>query len=503
VTSRSILFAAGRPELVGEPPPSFADLNLDQLVASVTSGRDGYELAPFFSTPLRSVDEVRYRHEVLQDLESEPLRACVEAFAERMRSMRKQLSVAKELRYRYQRERWFLDAARTYCDAVAAFAEELPEPGSRGLQVIRDELKRLVASDAFAKLDGDERDVRERLGQVSYSLEITGGRVRVSRYAGEDDYGAEVAQTFAKFKQGEVKDFRVELSRLAEMNHVEAGVLDRVALLYPETFGALEAFARDHSGFLDETVGAFDREVQFYLAYLELVGRLRDAGLAFCYPEVDETPTIVAASDTFDIALADKLAGEVVPNDFRLEDGQRIFVVSGPNQGGKTTFARTFGQLHQLAALGLLVPGREATLRLCDEVFTHFEKEEKLEDLSGKLQDDLLRVHEILERATARSVVILNEIFTSTTLADATFLGTKVLEEVLERGALCVCVTFVEELAELDDAVVSMVSCVEPDDPSVRTFKVIRRPADGRAYALAIAEKYRVTYEALKERIAS
>lgn len=495
-------------DLAEEEPPYFRDLNLDQLVEALTAGREQYDLRPFFWTPLHGVDAILYRHEVLRDLQGEVLLEHVGAFAQRMRVMRDHLAKAAARRHRHQRERWFLEAVLVYGEAVDTLVRDLAaeELGSRGLLAFRDDLAGHVVSDAFRGLMAEAQEVAGALSEVAYRLEIRGNQIKVSAFEGEPDYSADVLATFERFKRGAVEDHLVKIPDHAEMNHVEAGVLDRVARLNPEAFGALDAFCERHRDYLDETVRAFDREVQFYVAYLEFVERLAARGLAFCLPRVSEGSKEVLGREAFDVALASKLAAErspVVCNDFELSDPERVFVVSGPNQGGKTTFARTFGQMHHLASLGCPVPGTEAQLFLFDQLFTHFEREEALDDLSGKLQDDLLRVHDILEHATPSSIVVMNEIFTSTTLDDAIFLGTEVLGKIIERDILCVCVTFVDELASLGDTVVSMVSTVEPENPAVRTFKLERRPADGLSYAVAIADKYGLTYGALKGRIAA
>jgi len=492
----------------GVQPEYFSDLNLDQFVSSVTRGREEYDLAPFLCQHLEDPGTVSYRQEVFRDLEDPVVFEQISAFAQAMREVRECLAQAEQLHYHYQAESWFVDAVDLYCGAVSSLARELAqlELRSRGMRGLRGYLAEHVASRAFTGLVSGSQQVHQGLSAVHYCVNIRGGRVRVAKYDGEADYSTEVLATFERFEQGAAKDYRVAFSDPPEMNHIEANVLTLVARLYPEVFARLDEYCNLQRDFLDPVVRRFDREVQFYMSYLEHLGALRSAGLCFCYPEVTRRSKEIFAEGTFDLVLAKSLlstGSTVVCNDFYLSGPERVLVVSGPNQGGKTTFARMFGQLHHLATIGCPVPGRKARLYLFDQLYTHFEREEDLSNLTGKLEDDLLRTRQILSVATTDSIVVMNEIFASTTLRDSLFLATKVMARLVELDVLSVFVTFVDELATFAPSTVSMVSTIVPANPAERTYKVVRRPADGLAYALAIAEKYGVTYDALKKRVSS
>jgi len=505
---RSILFGplGDQPTALPAAPAFFTDLNLDQIGAAITRGLDQYELMPYFRTPLPDEAAVAYRHEVVRDLRRPEVREIVTGFARRMQAMRQALTRAAQLGHPYQQQRWFLDAAGIYGRAVQSLTEQLQaaELTSEGLRSLRAYLEGYTSSAGYQQLTTHVRDLLGRLGQVRYCVHIRGTRVRVTRYEDEADYGAAVEQTFAKFRQGEVNDYRAPFRSLAEMDQVEGQILDCVAQLYPELFQDLTGFGHAHAGFADATLGTFDREVQFYLAYLDYIRPLESAGLPFCYPEVSPDGHRVRVDDGFDLALASKLAGRrtVVQNSFHLDGPERAIVVTGPNQGGKTTFARMAGQLFYLASLGLPVPGRIAQLFLPDQIFGHFDIEEDLEDFRGRLEHELIRMREILRQASHRSVVVMNESFASTTLEDASFLGAEILRQLIAKDLVCVYVTFIDQLASLGPACVSMVAGIDPANPADRTFRVVRKPADGLAYAAAIAGRHGLSYQRLKERIA-
>ena len=381
----SILYETELPPQLPDPVPApdfFVELNLDQVVAAIVAHRDEYNLKPFFHAPPPDVETVHYRHEVMQDLEQETVIDFVKAFSAKMRSMREQIARLNKLHYRFQKEAVFLDAIAFYCDAVVQLAKDLKAAHleSRGLDRLRRHVEDYVQSAAFSSLESAMKEIKRDLAAIEYELFIGNSSVTVRKFESEPDYGAAVAATFERFKQGAVKDYEFKLVDFFEMNHVEAHILDFVAALHPDLFGRLDRYFSENQAYLEPVIARWDREIQFYVSYLDYIRPLKRTGLHFCYPALSDASKAVHVRRTFDIALANKLVGEkasVVANDFELSGRERIFVVSGPNQGGKTTFARTFGQLHYLARLGSPVPGAEADLFIFDELLTHFPKKRR------------------------------------------------------------------------------------------------------------------------------
>ncbi|MBN9147229.1 MULTISPECIES: DNA mismatch repair protein MutS [unclassified Nitrobacter] len=505
----SILFPPGlerQPDHANEPD-CFIDLNLDQVIAAVVAKRDEKVLRPIFYSSYRNEEIVRYRQAVFADLERSDVFALFPAFCETMRSVRASLGYAEQASCRSHQHTVFLRAVGLYFHGVTSLLHDLQSvaPQSSGLRNLLSYLTAYSDSTAFRQLASETAELQELLSHLSYGMLFRGDHVTVRKYASEPDYTVTVLERFAKFRESKATATAPRKSTDGfSLNHVEQAILEFVSRLFPAEFRRLDEFAVCHGEFIDKTIARFDHEIEFYVAYLDFIDPLKRTGLSFCYPEISVSSKTTLVKNSFDLALAAKLVpekGAVVCNDFHLFGHERLLVVTGPNQGGKTTFARMFGQLHFLASLGCPVPGKAVRLFLPDRIFTHFEKEEDITNLRGKLEDELVRLHVSCEIMTSHSVIVLNEVFNSTSLGDQIFLSTRVLERILATDAIGVCVTFIDALSTLSGKTVSMVSTVDPENLARRTFEVIRKPADGLAYALSLAQKHGVTYEQLRRRV--
>lgn len=487
-----------------QEPAHFRDVWLDRVVGEVTAGRDAYHLQPLFYEPLTSVAAIAHRQDVFRDLETPDTLDALIHFGEGMRDVRQCRELSTRSRNPRQQDRWFLEGVARYGQTIVRLADQLlaAAPASAGLQATTDYLQQYRASDPFQVMTEAAATLLRELAAVQHIVHIQGSRVAVRRYQGEVDYGARVADTFAKFRQGPVAPYPFQEAPGGDLNHIEARIVDLVAQLEPHLFRRLEAFHRDYRDYLPHTVARLDRESQWYLACHEYVERWRAAGLPLCYPTVADEPGPVVIRGAFHPALMDVMPpGHIVRNDFLLMGPERILVVSGPNQGGKTTYARLFAAVHYLAQLGCPVPAERASVSAFDQIFTHFQRQEEAGHPESQLEGELRRVRDILAAATPHSIVLINEAFSATTVRDGRALGRRVLERLTTLGARTVYVTFLEELSRLSDATVSVVALMASESAGTRAFRLVRQPSDGRAYAASLAARHGLSYDQIRQQI--
>ncbi len=478
------------------------DLRLSGFFEKAASAATCCNVREWYEKPLQDLRSIKYRQEIAKDIEK--LFDVLKGFSGDFERVRRILKMAEKLEWKIARQGWILESAILYCDAVSNLLENLKSGGveSEGLKAFLEYLEGYVMSKRFKELCERAREVKEELSRIEFCLLIELGKFSVRACEGEKDLSIEIEDLFEKFHEKEsCEEYDFKLGERRGISHIEAKMLEFVGKIHPKPFEDLEAFCLSLFPFVDEGIDRFYREVQFYLSYFEAIKPLKEIGLPFTYPEVASGEDFFAKS-LYDMVLAlESFGKEIVLNDFELHDGERAIVVTGPNQGGKTTFARAIGQIHYVASLGLPISAKAARLPACDGIFTHFEREEDVKTLRSKLEDDLVRAKEILEKVTERSLVIMNEVFSSAALEDALSLSRKVMERLLEKGTMTLWVTFIDELSEIDERVVSMVAQVDPRDPTIRTFEVKRMKANGIAHAISIARKYGLTYEEVREKV--
>ena len=170
-------------------------------------------------------------------------------------------------------------------------------------------------------------------------------------------------------------------------------------------------------------------EFAFYLGALRMVRLLRESGLPVCRPEAAPADERVCRIEgSYNLGLAFRLRGKhpnevlgrhIVANDVAFGPEGRIFILTGPNRGGKTTYTQAVGVAQVLFQAGLCVPGAHARISPVDAIYTHFQGEEKPGMDAGRLGEEAKRLSDIFARATRRSLILLNESLSSTSPAKA------------------------------------------------------------------------------------
>jgi hypothetical protein len=242
----------------------------------------------------------------------------------------------------------------------------------------------------------------------------------------------------------------------------ERAIIDATNVL-AQTARFLEGFFADLRG-----------QLAFYVGCLNLTHKLTGLEMPFCIPELLPADS----SDRFwlglyDMSLLFTKGSAVVGNDLEAA-GKRLYIITGANQGGKSTFLRSIGQAQLMAQCGMPVGavGFKAPIRR--SVFTHFIKEEDRSVESGKLDEELVRMRQIADFLERGSMVLFNESFSSTNEREGSEICRQITKALVESGMEIFSVTHLYTFAAsfLGDGQTQFLKAQRRED-SRRTFKIL------------------------------
>jgi DNA mismatch repair ATPase MutS len=292
-------------------------------------------------------------------------------------------------------------------------------------------------------------------------------------------------------------------------------------MLIADAFRPILASLKSFLKISAEFLAVLEPEIVFYLGAIRLLRQVQASGLPMCRAEImDKEQRVCVIRDCYNLHLAlrslyresnAKLNGRVIGNDVKFDDEGRIFIITGPNQGGKTTYIQALALAQVIFQAGLYVPGSSASISPVDGIYTHFPVEEKPNAEMGRFGEEAQRLNEIFSHVTRYSLILLNETLSSTASGESLYLARDIIRSFRLLGARVAYTTHMHELAasadELntttqgDSAVISLVAMAQIDpSPDAngdvkRTYKIIPSPPMGRSYANELAARYGISFD--------
>ena len=231
---------------------------------------------------------------------------------------------------------------------------------------------------------------------------------------------------------------------LADRDEAGAEILSRIQ--YQGISGAAVVVAQS----ADHVVRFFKMlraELAFYIGCLNLHNRLLSQGEPLCFP----TPVSAGArrhcfSGLYDVCLSLNMGRRVVGNAVEA-DGKSLVIITGANQGGKSTFLRSIGLAQLMMQCGMFVGAEAFSAGLCTALFTHYKREEDASMNRGKLDEELARMSDIVDHLQPNSMVLFNESFAATNEREGSEIAKQIVSALLERRIKVFYVTHLYYLA--------------------------------------------------------
>ena len=252
-------------------------------------------------------------------------------------------------------------------------------------------------------------------------------------------------------------------------------------------------------------------EIEFVSRATELMNKLSaHPGCMITMPEVmPKENKEFSAVGLYNPRVALMIDDEIVTNDFTFDDNARIYVLTGPNRGGKSVITVAVGASQALCQLGLPVPAESAKISVADGIFTHFPEGADDTIDKGRLGEECARLKEIFDFSTENSLILLDESLSSTGAYEATYIASEILSGFAVQRCRGIFSTHLHDLAasvgeinqrSREHGGIAIDTLVAGIEEGKRSFKIFRAKPDGKSYAKDIADKYGLSFESLIKR---
>ncbi len=268
----------------------------------------------------------------------------------------------------------------------------------------------------------------------------------------------------------------------------QAGLLEYEVVSY--LVRSLDPFMAAFHSFFD----ALHIQSAFYLGAVNLRHHMKRFGLTACFPEVCAKDRLSFRNlKEFVMCLEQRV--DAVGNTCDM-DHRMLLIVTGANQGGKSTFLRSVGVAQVMMQSGLMVTAERFESGIFPELFTHFTRREDSEMNSGRLDEELRRMSRIVDQVGDRSLILLNESFATTTEKEGSVIAYDIIKALKERGVKILTVTHLlsfaqrmyQESGEKPDTDVEFLSAERKTD-GTRTFKMIQHAPELTSFGLDLYEE--------------
>ena len=242
----------------------------------------------------------------------------------------------------------------------------------------------------------------------------------------------------------------------------------------------------------------------FYVSMARFANRLKGMGCDICTPAITGSGEF-RLKDFYNVRLAIRGEKNIVLNDFEFSPKENLYILTGPNRGGKTILEQGIGLAALMAAAGAFVTAKECSGTPFGNILTHFPQDENLTINYGRLGEEAIRIRDIVKVADSRTLILFNETYSTTSNTDGLYLSKDLMHVLKEKGTAVIFNTHIHDLAsDIDEMnkwggesdIISIVMEIIDEE---NTFRVKRCAPDKNSHARNVAQKYGITYEQMIE----